>query len=140
MIRSHHTPTKLWFGFLISLFLFLGCQQKLPDYQIVAQDFIQTYYLQINPKKALELTEGPAAEKMRRELELLHGIPPSQLTERPQLKFQINSCRAESDSKATCDYELDIQAERSFKRRGRLTLRQQQGHWRVTQFTEVNED
>ena len=51
--------------------LALACRKELPEYQIVAGNFVKTYYLEINPKGALQFTRGLASDKMNQELKLL---------------------------------------------------------------------
>lgn len=120
------------------LFLFLpGCKKNEAPYRGVAEDFIKTYYLQIDPKGALNFARGPAADKLHREMALLSGVPASKPQERPQMKYKIRSCRSEQPDEAHCDYELEIRTERLIQRRGRLALHQEDGHWWVIQFIEA---
>lgn len=123
-------------GLLIPAFFFLGCRKQLPDYQVTAENFVKTYYLQIDPAGALKFSRGPAAEKMHRELELLEGVSASKPEERPKLSYQIKSCLQKSPSEAHCDYELDIDAGRKIQRKGRLALHQDEERWWVIQFVE----
>lgn len=125
---------------LVSLALWVGlssgCRGNHPDYQNAAENFVRTYYIEINPKGALQLTRGPAAEKMKQELELLAGLASPKAEERPEMVYKVYSCRSESSDSAHCQYSLDIQTERLLQRKGQMTLRHEDGQWWVTQFIE----
>ena len=102
----------------------------------MAETFIQTYYLQSNPKGALAFSEGAASEKLKNELSLLEGFSASQESERPAMHYKIIACETDETDQAQCSYQLDIQMDRIRVRRGRLTLRKLGKTWRVTQFVE----
>lgn len=125
-----------WVGSFLLILVFTACQPTRSPYHQAAAQFIQTYYLNIDPKGALEITEGPARQKMLREVELLKGVEKAQTGERPEMEYQIKECVIREGERAQCHYELYIDAGRKILRKGRLTLRPMAGTWKTTQFIE----
>ncbi len=127
-----------WFGLGI-LFIFgvvIACHSEKPDHQAQAERFLQVYYLNIDPQGALAITQGPAKEKMQREVELLRGVSPPESHETPKMKYKILRCQGPASGKFQCDYEIYIEHDVKITRRGKVTLRVEEGQWRVTQFVE----
>lgn len=127
---------KLPFTLFIVMSL-VACPGRVAEYQDVAARFIQTYYLQIDPKQALAYARGSAAEKLEREVGLLAGMSPAAASERPEMTYKILSCETPEPDLARCGYELKIQDVQSRTRHGQLTLHRMDGHWWVTQFVEA---
>lgn len=120
----------------LSMLAFSSCTYSQSDYKGTGERFIQAYYLQSSPKKALELTTGPALEKLNHELSLLKGIPDSHSSEQPKMSYKIFSCENLGPQTAQCGYQLDIQMDRLRIRKGLLTLKKLEGQWLVIQFVE----
>lgn len=123
---------------LVFLFCLGACSRPASDYQKKAEAFIQIYYLKADAKSALKITDGPAAQKIKRELELLEGLTPSQGPERPKMVYKILACKNPEADQAHCDYQLDIKMDQKTRvRKGRLSLRKIEGVWWVIQFVEA---
>ncbi|MCE9624303.1 MAG: hypothetical protein K8R69_02440 [Deltaproteobacteria bacterium] len=84
----------------------------------------------------MELTTGPALEKLTHELSLLEGVPNSHPSEQPKMSYKIFSCEMIDPQTAQCGYQLDIQMDKLRIRKGLLTLKISEGRWLVTQFVE----
>lgn len=129
---------------MVAVLLFLvgsfACSHDRQPNEKQAAVFIQTYYLDIDPKSALEITEGPAREKMLREVELLEGVGRPQKWETPAMTYQIKDCQLPEPGKAQCTYEIDIDAGRRILRKGMLTLRKEKDGWKATQFIETEQE
>jgi len=120
----------------LSILALVSCTASKPDYQQIGERFLETYYLQADPKEALNLTLDPASEKLNHEMDLLKGIPASHSSEQPKMSYKILSCDLAEPQLAQCRYQLDIQMDRTRVRRGLLTLRPWKQGWKVTQFVE----
>ncbi|MCB1214385.1 MAG: hypothetical protein KDK66_02795 [Deltaproteobacteria bacterium] len=123
---------------LLSLFTLGACSHPTSDFYKKAESFIQTYYLKADAKGSLKITEGPAAQKIKQELDLLEGLTPSQNPERPKMTYKIFACENPIEDQAHCDYQLDIQMDHQTRvRKGRLSLRKIDEVWWITQFVEA---
>lgn len=127
---------RFWVASFLLIPFIVACTAERPPYHQAAAQFIQTYYLNIDPRGALEITEGPARDKVLREVELLKGIETAQTGERPKMEYQIKECVLREGERAQCHYEIYIDAGRKILRKGRLTLRPVAGKWKTTQFIE----
>lgn len=131
---------KIKYQFFLGIFLlicFNACSHPSLDFRSRAEKFIQTYYLKADPKGTLKMVKGPAAEKIRHELDLLKEVSPSKLSEHPKMTYQILSCKTLAADRVQCNYRLEIQMDRLRERKGRLYLYKTENAWWVTQFIEA---
>ncbi len=122
------------FLFIFMVFFSLNQCSPKPEYQTIAEKFIETYYIQINPKGAVDYAHGPALEKLQLELQRLAGMAPPLPSERPKMSYKILSCKSDTPDSAECHYELKVQTDKMRTVHGQLTLGNRDGKWWVTEF------
>ena len=126
-------------AFLLSLvipFTVAACGPKNPSEQI-AKQFMEAYYVKMDPKAAAAVSTGLAAEKLQHQLELLQGVAPDPSRDKPQVDFRLASTPpAGAADEASYIYEVHSNAEDIGGRKVFVKMRQESGKWTVSQFTE----
>jgi hypothetical protein len=117
------------------IFSWVQCASK-PEYQSIGEKFIQTYYIEINPKGALDYARGVALEKLELEIKRLAGMSPALPSERPEMSYKILACKVTPPDSPVCDFKLNIKTDKLRVVDGQLTLRKVEEKWWVTQFTD----
>ena len=115
----------------------------MKDAGSVADRFVDKYYVESDQDRALPLTTGVAAMRLRDELKLTDearrgqsGIPLRQV----RVYYSRKALQGDGDGR-TADYELDIrpQGGGELQRHAHLRLsREPDGTWRVADFSETN--
>jgi hypothetical protein len=123
----------------VALLGIVGCSGNTPE--SVAGRFVGRYYVEIDHSAALELATGSAAERIRREVDLLAearragmGPPP----DRPRVYFeQIGEPELRGGgTRLTFKLTIHVPAERPLERVVALDLRKVGDAWRVADFSE----
>ena len=121
--------------------LLAGCG-GMKDAASVADKFVDHYYVESDQDAALPFTTGIAAMRLQDELKLTRearqGNPGMQL--RPVRVYYKRKALTGGGAEREAEYELDIrpQGGGDLQRGAHLTLaRQQDGTWRVSQFSET---
>jgi hypothetical protein len=125
----------------IALALLFGACGGMKDAGSVADKFVDHYYVEADQDSALPLTTGVASLRLREELKLTQearrGDPGMQV--RPIRVYYRRTSLTGNDREREAEYELDIrpQGGGELQRGARVTLvRQQDGTWRVSRFSE----
>lgn len=71
---------KLAVIFVAIIFSFASCKYARDADLRLARDFIDAYYVEADQKQALALTSGRAEELIKKELELLEGVPDREMS------------------------------------------------------------
>lgn len=126
----------------VALALLLAACGGMKDAASVADKFVDKYYVESDQDAAMPLTTGIAAMRLRDELKLTRearqGNPGMQL--RPVRVYYKRTALSGADATREADYELDIrpQGGGDLQRGAHVTLtRQQDGTWRVSEFSET---
>jgi hypothetical protein len=126
----------------LALALLLAACGGMKDAASVADKFVDRYYVESDQDAALPLATGIAAMRLQDELKLTRearqGNPGMQL--RPVRVYYKRKALTGGGDEREADYELDIrpQGGGDLQRGAHLTLaRQQDGTWRVSQFSET---
>jgi len=125
----------------LALALLLAACGGMKDAGSVADKFVDRYYVESDQDSALPLTTGIAAMRLQDELKLTRearqGNAGMQL--RPVRVYYKRKSLSGGQGEREADYELDIrpQGGGDLQRGAHLVLsRQQDGTWRVSQFSE----
>jgi hypothetical protein len=109
---------------------------KQPASEQVAKQFMEAYYANFNPKAALEVSNGLAAEKLNHQIGLLEGVAPDPSSDRPKVDYRLISSGPASDNEASYIYEVHSSAKDIGGRKVFVKMRQDGGQWKVSQFSE----
>jgi hypothetical protein len=117
------------------LFMLLcGCAPK--GAADVADKFVDLYFVEIDQKKALEFTTGPARQKLEEELSLVADIRKSYEPDaaKPSIFYQRQS-QQEAGDHARFTYDLTIRQGRDETKRNALVSTEKvDGRWTVSNF------
>ena len=123
--------------------LLAGCGEKMKDASVVADKFVDTYYVESDQASAMKLTSGVASLRLRDELKLAdEGRGGGALRDLRQVRvyYKRGSLEGKGDSRSAV-YNLDIrpQGGGSLHRDAHVDLvRLADGTWRVARFSETN--
>lgn len=113
----------------------LGCTERVSPAQRAAASFVDTYYVRIDPKGALELSTGAAREKLQAELRRLADIGPVDADNRPQISAELLEHSVERNG-AVFAYEIRSISDGVSQLTVNVYLAESDGRWLVTDFRE----
>lgn len=125
--------------FLMSLMipLTIGACAKPSESEKISKDFMEAYYVHLDPKSAQSLSSGLAEEKLKHQLELLQGVAPDPSSDKPKVTYRmVSQDPSGANTEASYIYEVHSSAEDVGGRKVFVKLRQADGKWTVSQFTE----
>jgi hypothetical protein len=114
--------------------LLCGCAPK--GAAEVSDRFVDLYFVEIDQKKALQFTSGPARQKLEEELSLVADIRKSYEPDaaKPSIFYSRRSQREAGDH-ARFTYDLTIRQGRDeTKRNALISTERVDGHWTVANF------
>jgi hypothetical protein len=100
-----------------------------------ADRFVETYYVQIDPKAALALTSGDARTKLEKELQRLAEVGPVDAADRPQIRAALRDRRVEEGG-ATFAYEIQSISDGVSELTVDVQVAERGGKWLITDFAE----
>lgn len=132
-------PAHIVASICLLAFAAVACGRDLGTAQGVAEEFVDQHYVNIDLVKAKALTVSVARQKLNEELRLTAGQKIDASTRKPRINYRLLEKR-ESPERATFFYEGTIQSDdgTSFTRKWMITARQENGQWRVSNFTEFD--
>ena len=144
MRRRPQTTRSLRFSFLLgfSVGLLVGCQTK-SDAQVLADDFVDAYYVEFDFDRAEQFTDGAATRRLERERELVREARATQQVEprKSRVYYARPEVRAVTDELAHFTYALDVrQGDFRFSQSVVVMAAKKSGAWRVIEFREVRAD
>lgn len=100
---------------------------------------MESYYVDADLKEALTLADGLAREKVTSSLALREGQAIDASTHHPSISMKKMSSQVSVDE-AEFIYEITIKPSKMepMRKKARITVRQRDGVWKVTQFTDYN--
>jgi len=128
-------------NFLASLAVPLAmaaCQSQDPS-QKTATQFMDRYYVNMSLQEAKGLSTGLASEKLESQLKLLDGQNITAGTNVPKVMFHLVSSEKVGDGEMAYIYEVKPEAEDIGRRKVYVKVRQENGKWLVSQFTETDQ-
>ena len=122
--------------------LWLGaCSSPNPARQ-GAEDFVDRYYVGVDPAAAREYAVGFARGKLDRELKLLEEVDMAEMSARPIVHYRLLEERPGSDERHRGFlFELNIRFAEggSIDRKALVTVREEEdGRWKTANFQELN--
>jgi hypothetical protein len=104
-----------------------------------AERFLDAHYVRIDLPATLELTAGVARHKVEEELDLVRDQPIDDSTRKPTVHYKLLEEHPDGDAAANFLYLGSIRVEDagSFDQRWLVTVRRQDGGWKVTNFQEL---
>jgi len=124
--------------FLLSLMipLTIGACAKPSESEKISKDFMEAYYVRLDPKAAQAMSSGLAEDKIKHQLELLQGVAPDPSSDKPKVNYRLVSKDPANADEASYIYEVHSNAEDISGRKVFVKLREANGKWTVSQFTE----
>jgi hypothetical protein len=111
-----------------------GCSRQSPAEQAAAR-FVDTYYVKIDPRGAVELSTGQAKEKLVMELQRLAGVGPVDAADRPQIRAALRDQSVE-DNGAVFTFEIQSVGGGISELTVNVYLEESEGRWLVNDFRE----
>jgi hypothetical protein len=104
-----------------------------------AERFLDAHYVHIDLPATLALTAGVARHKVEEELDLVRDQPIDDSTRKPTVHYKLLEEHPDGDAAANFLYLGSIRVEDagSFDQRWLVTVRRQDGGWKVTNFQEL---
>lgn len=124
----------------LAAMLLCACQQPNPA-RSAAEAFIDRYYVEIDLPATREYVTGFARQKLDREAELLAGVAAPEAGGKPQVNYRFLREQPGSDAEHHGFlYELTITLAGGDQvvRRTLITVRKEDGNWRVANFEELD--
>jgi hypothetical protein len=114
-----------------------GCTPTGDSPRATAEAFLDAHYVDIDLEAARPLCVGLALDKLDKEVELTRDAKIDAETRKPRITYRIEESRDGAD-RAQYAYVLEIHPEGSdiFRKLVVLTLRNDSGAWRVSNYTE----
>ncbi len=130
---------KFYWVFFLFFSLFSSCgHDNSPEG--VAKEFLFRYFIELNQRGALELSEGLAVKKLEKEIELLQSVrmePNLDLaSHKPFLDYNLVNSQQRGESYVTFYYDITIENKSGteYKRELVLTTSLSNGRWKVSNF------
>lgn len=135
-MRAAGDPKSITVLLLVTLCTVIdtGCSRQSPAEQAAAR-FADTYYVEIDPRAALDLCTGEAREKLEKELQRLAGVGPADAAERPQIQAVQRKVRILKNS-AEVTFEIQSIGDEVLLLTVDVGLRHEGERWVVTDFYE----
>jgi len=122
-------------GLIIPLTLSAACAKEAPSEQ-AAKKFMDAYYVRINLQDAEKLSSGLAQERLTHQISLLDGTKINANTNVPTVDFKLVSQDPPNADEASYVFEVIPHVQDIGHRKVYVKLRQDNGAWKVSQFTE----
>jgi hypothetical protein len=113
----------------------VACRPSLDTSRGVSDAFVDAYFVRIDLKTARTLVSGLALNKIDKELELTRHVEIDEETHKPSITYKLTHA-SEDPAHAQYAYELTIRPPglEPFGRLAMVTVRDQDGTWRVTNY------
>ncbi len=125
---------------VLSALLLAACRPDPTTARGTAERFLDAHYVRIDLASALEFTAGLARHKVEEEMRLAEGQMIDETTRKPSVHYRLLEEHADGDHAASYVYRGSIAVEDAdrFERRWMLTVRLEDGGWRVTNYQELD--
>jgi hypothetical protein len=134
---SLSTRRKFLLGLILPFTINACAKQSASDQ--VAKQFMEAYYVRIDLKAAEAVSSGLAREKLSHQVQLLDGTSsgtsPGSAANVPAVTYRLVSTQPRPDDTIYI-FEVNPHAQDVGKRKVFVKVRNEDGHWAVSQFTE----
>ena len=115
-----------------------GCRSDPSSARGTAEGFLDAHYVRIDLPAALPFTAGLARHKVEDEMRLVAGQVIDETTRKPSVHYRLLEERPDGEYAVSYVYRGDIRIEDAdaIERRWLLTVRREDGAWRVTNYQE----
>jgi hypothetical protein len=122
----------------VALLLAGGCRSDPSTPRGTAELFLDAHYVRIDLPAALELTAGVARRKIEDEMRLVAGQAIDEATRKPTVHYRLLEEHTDGEQAVNYVYRGRIAVEDAdtFERRWMVTVRRDDGGWRVTNYQE----
>jgi hypothetical protein len=116
----------------------LGCRPDASTARGTAERFLDAHYVHIDLPAALPFTSGLARAKVEEEIRLVSGQEIDATTRKPTVYYRLLEEHPDGDRAVSYLYRGDIRIEDAdaLERRWLVTVRSEDGTWRVTNYQE----
>lgn len=124
---------------VLSALLGAGCHPDPRTPRGTAESFLDAHYVRIDLEAALPFTSGLARHKVESEIDLTQGQPIDDSTRKPTVHYTLLEEHPDGGQAVNYLYRGSItvaDADR-FERRWLVTVRHEDGGWRVTNYQEL---
>jgi hypothetical protein len=137
--RARFSPAAMRAAALVLVVLASGCHPDPSTPRGTAEAFLDAHYVRIDLPAARELAAGVARHKVEGEIELVRGQVIDETTRKPTIHYRLLEEHPQGEDAFTYLYRADISVEdaEGFERRWLVTVRRQDGAWRVTNYQEL---
>jgi len=113
-----------------------ACRHSMDTPRGVSDAFVDAYFVRIDLDAARSLSSGLAQKKIDEELELTSQVEIDAETHQPRINYTLQHA-SEEPQQAQYAYELTIRPPglEPFERLAMVTVRNQDGAWRVTNYS-----
>jgi hypothetical protein len=125
---------------VLGIFLALtACRADPATPRGTAERFLDAHYVLIDLPAARELASGLARHKVETEIEHVRGQAIDESTRKPTVHYRLLEEHADGQEAVRYVYRGSIRVEDAdtFERRWLITVRHEDGGWRVTNFEEL---
>jgi len=122
----------LWFLLAMTA---IACSRNNDTPEAAARVFMDRYFVELDQRAALDLTEGVARSKLEGEIRALEGESPSADAERPRIYYRQISRSDQADGLALrFRLTVMVRGDATIEPEVLLRLRSLDGGWRVSNF------
>jgi hypothetical protein len=115
-----------------------GCRPDASTARGTAERFLDAHFVFIDLPAALPFTSGLARQKVENEIRLVEGQPIDEATRKPRVHYRLLEERPDGEHSVSYLYRGDIRIDDAdaIERRWLVTVRSENGAWRVTNYQE----
>ncbi|MBI3541309.1 MAG: hypothetical protein HY073_04135 [Deltaproteobacteria bacterium] len=125
-----------WLGIF---FLCVACSRSSNPSELIARQFMDLYYVKADLAAALGSTDGYAHQKLQEGIQLTEGQAIAETTHHPKIQVSLLESHQEQGE---ADYLFHVVIEptkaSSIQKKVMLKVREREGAWRVTQFSDYD--
>jgi hypothetical protein len=127
-------------GLLAVVCLLFACRPSAQTARGTAERFLDTHYVEINLAASKEYCAGLALHKVEEEIRLTQGQIIDETTRKPAVGYRLLEEKSRNQERSSFLYEATIRVPGAgkFKKKWFLTLRRQEGGWKVSNYTEFD--
>jgi len=122
-------------GIVIGLSGMTACARPTDSAQAAARTFVDRFFVELDQRGALALTEGVAHAKVEEEVRLLGDEPPSTRDERPRVYYRQLAADTQDDGMAfRFRLTVVVVGDAPVEPEVMIRVRQRGGEWRVSNY------
>jgi hypothetical protein len=123
----------------LAVALAAGCRPDPSTARGTAERFLDAHYVRIDLEGSLPFTSGLARHKVEEEIRLVDGQAIDEATRKPTVHYRLLEEHPEGEGAVNYLYRGSITVEDAgrFERRWLVTVRREDGGWRVTNYQEL---